>query len=196
VDALGLVTIFLSLTGIIWFFFPDWIKRRRLAGKPRRKLMSINKWSLRWHNKIGAWTFVSLVFLYFTGIFLRPHFLIAIDRSEVPLIPFTHLDQLNPWYDELRDLLYDAEKDLMLVSTLDGMFWLDRSTYEMHPFVVQSPVSVMGINVFEPYEEGSYLIGTFSGLFLWHPSHPEIWNFARAKFMLIKVGVDQWVILK
>src|SRR5690554_7903527 len=72
VDALGLVTIFLSLTGIVWFFFPDWIKRRRRAGKPRRKLMLINTWSLRWHNKVGAWTFVLLAVLYFTGIFLRP----------------------------------------------------------------------------------------------------------------------------
>jgi hypothetical protein len=186
VDVLGLVTIFLSLTGIVWFFFPDWIKRRKQAGKPRRKLMRINKWSLRWHNKIGAWTFVSLAFLYFTGIFLRPPFLIAIARSEVPPIPFTHLDQPNPWYDKLRDLLYDAEKDLMLVSTLNGMFWLDRSTYEMYPFAVQPPVSVMGINVFEPYEDGSYLIGSFSGLFLWHPSNPEIWNFA-----LGKIHIDQ-----
>lgn len=186
VDVLGLVTIFLSLTGIVWFFFPDWIRRRKKAGKPRRKLLRINKWSLRWHNKIGAWTFVFLAFLYFTGIFLRPPFLIAIARSEVPPIPYTHLDQPNPWYDKLRDLLYDAEKDLMLVSTLDGMFWLDRHTFEMHRFEVQPPVSVMGINVFEPYAEGAYLIGSFSGLFLWHPAHPEIWNFAQGK-----IHVDQ-----
>ncbi len=188
VDVLGLVTIFLSLTGIIWFYFPDWIKRRKRAGKPRQKLIRINAWSLRWHNKIGAWTFVFLAFLYFTGIFLRPPFLIAIARSEVPPIPFTHLDQSNPWYDKLRDLLYDGEKDLMLVSTLDGMFWLNRNTFELHRFAVQPPVSVMGINVFEPYADGAYLIGSFSGLFLWHPSHPEIWNFAQGKIHVGQSG--------
>lgn len=181
VDALGLVTIFLSLTGIVWFFFPDWIKRRRRAGKPRRKLILINTWSLRWHNKVGAWTFVLLAVLYFTGIFLRPPFLIAIARSEVPPLPYTHLDQPNPWYDKLRDLLYDAERDRMLVSTLDGMFWLDRQSKALHKYENQPPISVMGINVFETYDGGAYLIGSFSGLFLWHPAHPEIWNFAQGK---------------
>ncbi len=25
------------------------------------------------------------------------------------------------------------------------------------------------------------MVGSFSGLFLWHPSHPEIYNYAQAK---------------
>ncbi len=176
-DLLGLVTIFLSLTGIIWFFFPDWIKRRKLAGKPRRKLIGVASWSLRWHNKIGELTFVFLAIMYLTGIFLRPPFLIAIANVEVPPVKYSNLDQPNPWYDKLRDLLYDNDKDQMLVSTLDGMFTLNRDDFSLEPFENQPPVSVMGITVFEPFENGAYLIGSFSGLFTWHPSNPVIINY-------------------
>lgn len=39
----------------------------------------------------------------------------------------------------------------------------------------------MGINVLEPYNNGAYIIGSFSGLFLWHPAHSEIYNYAQGK---------------
>ena len=46
VDLLGLITIFLSITGTIYFFFPDWIKRRKRKKRPYEKLVRANRWSL------------------------------------------------------------------------------------------------------------------------------------------------------
>ncbi len=35
----------------------------------------------------------------------------------------------------------------------------------------------MGINVFQNYENGYYLIGSFTGLFLWNPESSDIYNY-------------------
>lgn len=178
VDLLGIITIFLSATGIIYFFFPGWIKRRNKKNKPIEKIANTNRWSLRWHNKIGAWTFALLIILFFTGMFLRPPLLIAIGKSEVSPLKFSHLDQPNPWYDKLRDILYDPGRGILLISTSDGMYFTEVNHLKPVRFLFQPPVSVMGINTFQLYEKGSFLIGSFSGLFLWHPDYPEVYNYA------------------
>jgi hypothetical protein len=181
VDVLGLITIFLSITGIIYFFFPGWIIRRAKHGKQFMKLSRTNKWSLKWHNKIGAWTFVLLAVLYFTGMFLRPPVLIAIASSRVKPIKYSHLDQPNPWYDKLRDIKWDEQRGIFLLSTSQGMYHFKKEKLKPVYFKNQPPVSVMGINVFEPYSDGAYLIGSFSGLFLWHPASPDVLDFATGK---------------
>lgn len=179
VDVLGLITFFLSLTGIIFFFFPGWIKRRRKRNKSVKSIAKTSKWSLKWHNKTGTWLFVFLIILFFTGMFLRPPLLIAIAKIKIGPIPFTHLDQPNPWYDKLRDIKYDEHRDLLMIATSEGIFHTNLQLEELSKFKVQPPVSVMGITVFEPYKKGAFLIGSFSGLFLWHPEHEEILDFAR-----------------
>ncbi len=181
VDLLGMVTLFLSLTGIIYFFFPGWIKKRHQQSRQTTTIIKINRWSLKWHNHIGAWTFVNLIILFFTGMFLRPPLLIAIANSKLAPIKYSHLNQPNPWYDKLRDLLYDKEKKIFLLSTSEGMYYMTRENLNPVPFEIQPPVSVMGINTLEPFSEGSYLIGSFSGLFLWNPENPEIYNYAQGK---------------
>lgn len=181
VDLLGIITFFLSLTGIIYFFSPGWIRNRKQKSKETTGIIKINRWSLKWHNHIGAWTFVSLIILFFTGMFLRPPLLIAIARFEVNPIKYSHLDQPNPWYDKLRDLLYDSNKNIFLLSTSGGMYYMLKNTFEPKPFAIQPPVSVMGINTLKPFSDGAYIIGSFSGLFLWHPSHSEVYNYAQGK---------------
>lgn len=176
VDLLGVITIFLSLTGILYFFFPSSIKRFRRNKKPVEHLVRVNKWSLRWHNKLGAWFFVLLIFLYFTGMFLRPPLLIAIASARVAPLKYSHLDQPNPWYDKLRDIRWDGGHGIYLVSTSEGMYRMDPETLDMEPVPYQPPVSVMGINTFEPAGNGNFLVGSFSGLFLWNPSHPAVIN--------------------
>ena len=181
VDFLGLITIFLSLTGIIYFLFPGWIKRHKAKGKPGRTLIRTNKWSLKWHNKTGAWFYIPLTILFLSGTFLRPPLLIAIARINISPLKFSHLDQPNPWYDKLRDLLYDQGRGLFLFSTSEGMFFMDPRNDELVKAGIQPPVSVMGINTFEPRQNGWFLIGSFSGLFLWNPLVPEIVDYAKGK---------------
>ncbi len=181
VDALGLVTILLSLTGILYFFFPGWIRRRKQKQKAVASMVKANRWSLKWHNKAGTWLFVFFIILFFTGMFLRPPLLIAIARAKVNPVKYSHLDQSNPWYDKLRDLKYDKTRGKLLLATSDGVYYMDKNELLPKRFEVQPPISVMGINVLEPYDKGAYLVGSFSGLFLWHPAHPEIYNFARGE---------------
>jgi len=177
VDLLGLVTIFLSLTGILYFFFPGWIRSRFRRKKPVRFQVGVTRWSLKWHNKIGAWTFILLSLLYFTGIFLRPPLLLTIANSKVTPLRYSHLDQPNPWYDKLRDVVYDSTGRQFLLSSSEGMFRLDPVTLKPHWIEYQPPVSIMGINSFEPAINGAYLVGSFNGLFLWHPSYPQVYDY-------------------
>jgi hypothetical protein len=177
VDLLGIITIFLSITGIIYFFFPEWIKRRLRRNRESVKIIRVSRWSLRWHNKVGAWTFVLLIILFFTGMFLRPPLLNAIAQAEVSPLKYSHLDQPNPWYDKLRDIIYDPDRKILLLSAYDGIYYL--KPWELRPvkFENQPPVSVMGINVFQNYENGYYLVGSFTGLFLWKPESSDIFNY-------------------
>ncbi len=188
VDFLGLVTIFLSITGLIYFYFPEWIKRRRQKEKNYTRMVKVNRWSLKWHNYVGVWSVAFLLVVYAAGIFLRPPMLIAIAYSKVKPIKYSHLDQPNPWYDKLRDIIYDKDRDILIFSTYDGMYFSETDKLQLTPFKYQPPVSVMGITTFEPFGGGAYLIGSFSGLFVWHPDHPEIYNYLTKKIHVEQKG--------
>lgn len=176
VDILGLITIFLSLTGIIYFFFPRWIKRRKKRDTKSKRIIEVNRWSLSWHNRIGAWVFAFLAILFFTGMFLRPPLLIAIANARIKALPYTHLDQANPWYDKLRDILYDKQKGLFLLSTSEGMFYMSVDNNQPVKYSSQPPVSIMGINTLEKINDHEYMVGSFSGLFRWNPDTPAVYN--------------------
>ncbi len=169
VDLLGIITIFLSVTGIIYFFFPRLIKRRARKKQDVSSLAGVNRWSLKWHNLTGELAFIFLGMLFLTGMFLRPPLLIAIAEARTAPIRFSHLDQPNPWYDRLRDILYDEVNDRLLLASSEGIFSIDKTDMHPSPFISQPPVSVMGINVFESLDDGTFLVGSFSGLFRWDP---------------------------
>lgn len=181
IDFIGLLIIVLSITGIIYFFFPKLIKRRKKKDKSTQSLVKTNKWSLKWHNKLGSLFIVFLVITTLTGIFLRPPFLLTISSTRVPVLKYTHLDQPNPWYDNLRDLIYDEHRDVFLLAGYDGLYELKNLNSIPRSFDSQPPVSVMGINVFEKYSDDAFLIGSFSGLFLWSPQSLLIYDFITGK---------------
>jgi hypothetical protein len=181
VDFMGLLVIMLSVTGIIYFFFPRIIKRRKRKEKAIEKLSSTNKLSLKWHNKIGAWFIVFIVILTISGMFLRPPLLLTIARADIPALKFTHLNQANPWYDDLRDILYDKETDKYILAGYNGLYELDKLTSVPKFYNSQPPVSVMGINVFEKFDSNTYLIGSFSGLFLWNTESSLVFDFISGK---------------
>lgn len=176
VDFMGAITIVLSVTGILYFFFPGMIKRRSHRKKPVSKLVSATRWSLKWHNVTGSWLFIFVTILFLTGMFLRPPMLLFIAKARIPPVKFTHLDQPNPWYDKLRDILYNPQKKTFFLATSDGIFEFIPGGGAPEPFINQPPVSVMGINTFEPYGGTTYLVGSFTGLFLWNTESPEIFD--------------------
>lgn len=168
VDLLGLVTILLSVTGLLHFFFPKIAKRRRKKQKNSSKLTTTRKLNLRWHNAVGSIFIIFLILNTTTGMLLRPPLLIPIANSEVGLIPGTHLDNPNPWFDKLRRGTWNDTLQAYIFVTSDGFYLANEQLDQpLKKAGIQPPVSVMGCNVLEPIGPSSYLVGSFSGLFVW-----------------------------
>ncbi len=178
VDLLGLVTIVLSVTGLLHFFFPKiirWMKRKK---KPLKPWVSATKTNLRWHNVIGYIFIVFLIINTLAGIHLRPPLLIPIANKKVGIIPGTHLDNPNPWFDKLRRVVWDKNLNRYIFSTSEGFYVADEALGKpLQPIVPQPPVSVMGLNVFKPAGHLKYLTGSFTGLFLWDIGTGGVYNY-------------------
>lgn len=175
VDLLGLILIFLTLTGIIWFVAPDLMKSLKNRLSARKKVAKVNRFSMKWHNLLGIWVVLFLLINTIAGSFLRPPLLISILRSDIANIKGTILDNVNPWHDKLRDIRFDEVSGKLLVSTSEGFFAADPILSDsLKRIPGQPPVSVMGINVFEPLAEGGYVVGSFSGIYLWDPLTGQI----------------------
>ena len=178
VDLLGVVTILLSVTGLLHFFFPKWIKRRKKKNKPVKKLASNFKTNLRWHNVVGYIFVAFLIINTLAGIHLRPPLLIPIANKKVGIIPGTHLDSPNPWFDKLRRVVWDENLNRYIFSTSEGFYSSDVAfSQPLQPVIPQPPVSVMGLNVFKPAGELRYITGSFNGLFLWDLTSGGVYDF-------------------
>lgn len=178
VDLLGLTVILLCVTGLLHFFFPKWIKRRKDRRQPPEKLVAAKRVNLRWHNVVGYLAVLFLVINTVAGMFLRPPLLIPVAGVQVGIIPFTHLDNPNPWYDKLRRVTWNEALGCYLFSTSEGFFQADEALDKPpQPTPSQPPVSVMGCNVLEPAGPVSYLVGSFSGLYVWNISRGTVVDF-------------------
>ncbi len=56
-------------------------------------------------------------------------------------------------------------------------------------FNAQPPVSLMGCNVLEPVDSARYLIGSFSGMFIWDAVHGNITDYFTGKGYQPPVGM-------
>ena len=175
VDLMGLIMIFLCLSGIVWFVAPDLMKSLKNRVTVRKRFASLNRFSLKWHNTLGIWTLFFMILLTLTGMFLRPPLLITIIRSKFPAIKHTLLDHPNPWYDKLRDIQFDRLSNQLVLSTSEG-FFLASTTFSdsLKRIPLQPPISVMGINVFEQPFDGVFITGSFSGIHRWVPSAMQV----------------------
>jgi len=173
-DFLALLIIFLVSTGLVVFFVPK-ISKRLKSGSG--DLSAFRRKNLHLHNITGAWFIVFLVAVPLTGMFLRPPFLITVANAKIPMIPLEVAGRDNPWEDKFRAIVWNSETERYIISTNDGLFNCNSNfSDEPVPFEVQPPVSVMGINVFEPCGKGSYFVGSYDGLFRWNPVTGEIQN--------------------
>lgn len=169
VDILGLIVAFLAISGLVIFVNKIKVRNPKTTVPQKVKKLKSNKWFLKWHNKLGWITIVFLLITASTGIFLRPPFLIPIAGEKVGKIPFSELDTDNAWFDQLRRILYDAEKDRFLIATSEAIYYSDDNFQsELKKFSYQPPMSVMGVNVFRKFAPDTYLVGSFEGLFVWN----------------------------
>lgn len=168
VDLIGVIVVFLSITGFILYLSKEKIKNKKNSREIRRKHGKRYKWNIKWHNKIG---WITLIFLFINttaGMFLRPPLLAAIFTSRVDKIPYTELDTPNPWYDILRRGMYLPEDDMHIISTYDGFYYSPDDFKTIIKYKQQPPASVMGVTVFEDLGNDKLLIGSFEGLFEWN----------------------------
>ncbi|WP_052345257.1 PepSY-associated TM helix domain-containing protein [Alkaliflexus imshenetskii] len=185
VDILGLGLIFLSVTGILHWIFPGWIKRRKKKEQGVEKVKKAFVQNLKLHNKVGYILAFFLVITAITGMFLRPPLLITIAPKKVNKIPYTILDNPNPWHDKLRRIIWDEAHERYLVSTSDGFFFFDNTfSAPAERVPMQPPVSVMGCTVLEPHPSvlGNYIVGSFTGLFKWDVQTGAIINVMTNSF--------------
>lgn len=178
VDLLGVITIVLSLTGILHFFFPKIIRKRKSKEKQTQSIVSIKKQNLHWHNVLGYIFALFLIINTFAGIHLRPPLLIAIANKQVGIIPGTNLDQENPWFDKLRRVMWDEGSQRYLFSTSEGFYYANENLdKKLVPAQSQAPVSIMGCNVLEKIDDQHLLVGSFSGMFVWNQQNGMVSDF-------------------
>lgn len=182
VDIWGLILVFLTVSGLIFFINRILVKNPRKNTDKKIKLLKRNKWWLRWHNKLGWTTIVLLLITATTGIFLRPPFLIPIANTKVGKIPFSELDTDNAWFDQLRTIYFDEERKEYIVGTYSGFYSANEALNNpLKAFKYQPPASVMGINVFEKIASSQYLVGSFEGLFLWNIKSGMVYDYIKKK---------------
>lgn len=168
VDFIGLVLIFLVLSGYYYVFFPA--MARRSSHVTRKRLGRFNKFLVRWHNHLGVWTLVFLLITSLTGMFLRPPLLIPVAGKRIAAVPGSHLAGNNRWFDKFRDFVVQPDGHILL-STSDGFYSFNPQTDTVSaPFEVQPEVSVMGITALKSLPDSGFLVASFSGLYRWYPA--------------------------
>lgn len=178
VDLLGFVTILLTVTGLLHFFFPKLIRRKKRITGAAGNLPATFRLNLRWHNVVGYIFVLFLVINTTAGIFLRPPLLIPIVNSKVGIIPGSHLDNDNPWNDKLRKGTWNERLGIYIFSTSEGFYAADANLVKpMIRFYSQPPVSLMGCNVLQQVDSTKYLIGSFSGMYTWDALNGEVSDF-------------------
>ncbi len=191
VDLLGIVTIFLSVTGLLHFFFPKIISRRKKKMQETQGLISVKKTNLHWHNVVGYIFVAFLIINTFSGMHLRPPLLIGIANKKVGIIPGTHLDNPNPWFDKLRRIHWNESLKQYVFSTSEGFYFAGESmTNTLQPVLSQPPVSVMGCNVLHPLNDKIYVVGSFSGMFLWNIENGAVADFFSREQYIAPTGMQ------
>lgn len=179
VDLLGLLVMILSLTGIFYTFL-----RHRLEAKKgqeitkkeedrKHRLAKKLSTNFKWHKTIGRKTFYAVLFVFVTGWVLRPPLMLPLVFTKAQPNRFSSLYSDNPWFDRLRAIRQDKHQGGWLLSTSEGFFRLKDFSSQPEPWELQPQVSPMGINGFAQRADGSWLIGSFTGLFEVHPEQAE-----------------------
>lgn len=172
VDAIAIVLIFLSITGLVYWFIPLF---------SRKSHAHTRAWLYKWHNTIGKMTILLTLFLSITGWFLRPPALILVARAKVMPVPFSVLASDNPWQDMLRMLRYDSYQGDWVLYSSAGYYSLTALDAIPIKTTEQPPTSVMGLNVTQQDELGRWVLGSFSGMCVWDRRRGTVTDYFTGK---------------
>lgn len=182
VDAIAIVLIILSITGIILFILPYRIRRQKRL-QAREKMQKLGKqmvFNAKWHNKLGSTTIILTLWLAITGMCLRPPLMIPLAMNKTT----EKVKDGNVWHDKLRAIRWDAAEGNWLVSTSEGFLRVDEH-FQHKPILLNKEkapkVSPMGVTVFESDGKGGWLVGSFSSMFRWYPEKNLIVDYFTGK---------------
>lgn len=176
VDAVGVLLIFLSVSGIVIWLMP---KSIRVAA--RQRMQSVAKthgralrWNLRHHRRLGYVTIGFTLLITVTGLALRPPLMLPVVLTRVESLPWEDTRNQdgseNPWHERLRSIAWDAHRGRWLLHTTEG-FALADSTFTraltILPKTQTPPVSPMNLTVLRQQADGQWIVGSFSGLYRW-----------------------------
>ena len=179
VDLLGVLVMILSLTGICYTFLRRRLVRRkdrestRTEEEQKHRLSKRLSTNFKWHKAIGRKTFYAVLFVFVTGWVLRPPLMLPLVFTKAQPNRFSSLYSDNPWFDRLRAIREDKHEGGWLLSTSEGFYRLKDFSAVPEPWELQPQVSPMGINGFAQRADGSWLVGSFTGLFEVHPGWAE-----------------------
>lgn len=166
-DAVALTLIIIYFAGIGFWLCSHELKRKTWVDERRKRIAAEARRLLFIHDSVGRKTLVLTLFACLTGWCLRPPLMIPAILTRVPSIPFTSLDDPNPWADKLRAVRYDSAASDFLLSTSEGFYSLARLGAKPVAEVAAPPVSVMGVNVMRQGDRGEWLVGSFRGMYRW-----------------------------
>ena len=182
VDAIAIVLIILSITGIILFILPYRIRRQKRL-QAREKMQKFGKqmvFNAKWHNKLGYTTIILTLWISITGMCLRPPLMVPLAMNKTT----EKVKDGNVWHDKLRSIRWDAAEGNWLVSTSEGFLRVDEH-FQHKPTLLNKEktpkVSPMGVTVFESDGKGGWLVGSFSGMFRWYPEKNLIADYFTGK---------------
>lgn len=197
VDAIAIVLIVLSVTGIVLFILPyrirRWKRMKNSAGaevlgdtvqRAKERMQRLGKqmvWHQKWHNKIGYATIILTLWIAITGMCLRPPLMVPLVLSHVS-------EQVgkdgNVWQDKLRAIRWDEVLHAWLVSTSDGFLQVDEN-FSKQPVLLTAEdcpkLSPMGVTVWENDGKGGWIVGSFRGLYRWMPSERKVLDYFTSK---------------
>jgi len=150
------------------------------------------KWNLKWHNRLGYWLIGLTLLLSVTGMCLRPPLMVPLALTKTRPLPGTTLDNENIFHDKLRGVRWDEQLGLWIIITNEGFYAIDEDLKHSLPVMIPNApaVSPMGVNVFERNPQSTvrdslgnvvyhteWLIGSFSGLFVWNPLQDQVTDY-------------------
>ena len=182
VDAIAIVLIILSITGIILFILPYRIRRQKRL-QARERMVKLGKqmvFNAKWHNKLGYATIILTLWISITGMCLRPPLMVPLAMNKTT----EKVKDGNVWNDKLRAIRWDAAEGNWLVSTSEGFLRVDEHFLHTPTLLNKEKtpkVSPMGVTVFESDDKGGWLVGSFSGIFRWYPEKNLIVDYFTGK---------------
>jgi hypothetical protein len=166
-DAVGIIIVFLSFSGIYLWLIPKSNKFKIFVKNNAKQIKwKLFNWLYKYHLKLGIWSFVVMLIIAFTGLFLRPPMMVMIMDGEIPISKIPFFEMENPWENRIRNAMYDKSEDRLIIDAKDG-YWVNnvKNQKEFERESPPVPIFAMGATVMEQDDNGDYLIGSFAGLF-------------------------------